>query len=194
VHAFASLQPVPSAAVGFEHWPVAESHVPATWHWSDAVQVTGLAPLHVPLWQVSVCVQASPSLQLVPFVFGVFWQLFVRPSETHAPTLQASFSDEQSLSLVQSTAFTHSDGDELGDEDGYEQTSISSAVVFIGKSACLTQHCACVSRVVQFVPVQTLPFLCAPANTSVTLLTAHDDAAVTTADPPQLSILVSSHE
>jgi hypothetical protein len=31
------------------------------------VQVTGLAPVQVPAWQVSLCVQASPSVQLVPF-------------------------------------------------------------------------------------------------------------------------------
>jgi hypothetical protein len=66
VHASLSLQAVPSAIAGFEHWPVAGLHVPATWHWSDAVQTTGFAPVHTPLSQVSLCVQASPSLQAVP--------------------------------------------------------------------------------------------------------------------------------
>jgi len=32
VHASPSLQVVPSAFAGFEHWPVAGLHVPATWH------------------------------------------------------------------------------------------------------------------------------------------------------------------
>ncbi len=39
---------------------VAGSHA---WHWSSAVQTTGFAPVHVPDRQVSVCVQALPSLQ-----------------------------------------------------------------------------------------------------------------------------------
>jgi hypothetical protein len=73
--------------------------------------------------------------------------------------LQASFNAEQSLFVVHSTAFTHSDGEELGDDDGYEHTSMSSGVVLAGKSPCFTQHFACVSRVVQLVPVQTLPLL-----------------------------------
>ena len=40
--------------------------LPDTWHWSRAEQVTGLLPWHVPLEQVSVWVQALPSLQLAP--------------------------------------------------------------------------------------------------------------------------------
>jgi hypothetical protein len=66
VHALPSLQPVPSEAAGFEHWPFAELQVPATWHWSEAVQTTGLAPVQVPPWQVSLWVHALPSLQPVP--------------------------------------------------------------------------------------------------------------------------------
>jgi hypothetical protein len=85
-------------------------------------------------------VQASPSLQVVPFVFGVATHLLVRPSEAHVPTLHASLSALQSLLLVQRTAFTHSEGEELGDDDGYEQTSMSSGALPVGKSACLTQH------------------------------------------------------
>jgi hypothetical protein len=49
--------------VGFEQTPVVVLQVPTPWHWSDAVQVIGFAPVHVPPWQVSVCVQALPSLQ-----------------------------------------------------------------------------------------------------------------------------------
>jgi hypothetical protein len=44
-----SLHVVPFAAVGFEHVPVAGAHVPATWHWSLAVQVTGVPAVHAPL-------------------------------------------------------------------------------------------------------------------------------------------------
>jgi hypothetical protein len=32
------------------------------------VQVTGFVPLQTPAWQVSVCVQALPSLQVEPLV------------------------------------------------------------------------------------------------------------------------------
>src|SRR5439155_481548 len=42
---------------GFEHEPVDGLHVPTSWHWSCAVQVTGFAPVHVPASHVSVCVQ-----------------------------------------------------------------------------------------------------------------------------------------
>jgi hypothetical protein len=66
-----SLQEEPSALFGFEQTPVAGLHVPALWHWSDAVQTTGFAPEHDPFWQVSVWVHAFPSLQVVPLaLFG----------------------------------------------------------------------------------------------------------------------------
>src|SRR5206468_2387339 len=71
VQASPSLQPLPFAFSGFEQVPLAGLHVPATWHWSAAVQMTGFAPVQVPAWQVSVCVQALPSLQVLPFaLFG----------------------------------------------------------------------------------------------------------------------------
>jgi hypothetical protein len=44
---FPSLQLVPSGSVELEH-PLTGSHVPATWHWSLAVQVTGFAPVQAP--------------------------------------------------------------------------------------------------------------------------------------------------
>src|SRR5438552_1279872 len=66
VQALPSLQLDAVAALGFEQVPVAESHVLATWHWSKAVQTTGLDPTQLPFWQLSLCVQALPSLQLVP--------------------------------------------------------------------------------------------------------------------------------
>src|SRR2546427_783189 len=66
VLALPSLQAVPSGASGFEHTPVDGLQVPATWHWSLAVQVTGLLPVQTPDRQESVWVQALPSLQAVP--------------------------------------------------------------------------------------------------------------------------------
>src|SRR5437867_1031274 len=71
VQALPSLQAVPLVlVVGAEHTPVAGLQVPGSWHWS-AVQTTGLAPTQLPFWQVSVCVQALPSLQAVPLVLVV---------------------------------------------------------------------------------------------------------------------------
>ena len=69
------MHAVPFAAAGFEHAPEAGSQVPAAWHWSLAVHATGLAPVHAPFWQLSVWVQALPSLQVVPFVAVGFEQL-----------------------------------------------------------------------------------------------------------------------
>src|SRR5204862_6218 len=67
VQALPSLHAVPLLAFGLEHRPVAVLQVPATWHWSSAVQTMALEPVQVPFWQVSVWVQALPSLQAVPF-------------------------------------------------------------------------------------------------------------------------------
>jgi hypothetical protein len=66
VQALPSLHAVPFAALGFEHAPVVGSHVPAVWHWSLAVHVTGLDPMQTPLEHVSTCVHALPSLHVVP--------------------------------------------------------------------------------------------------------------------------------
>jgi hypothetical protein len=74
VHALLSLQLVPFGLAGFEQTPVCASQVPATWHWSEAVQVTGFAPVQLPPWQVSVCVQAFPSLHAVPSLIAGFEQ------------------------------------------------------------------------------------------------------------------------
>src|SRR3989442_381354 len=72
VQALPSLQVVPSALSGLEQVPLAGSQVPATWHWSRAVQTTGLAPMQAPAWQASLWVQASPSVQALPFgLFGL---------------------------------------------------------------------------------------------------------------------------
>src|SRR5207244_3270308 len=70
VQALPSLQALPLAFAGFEHVPVVGAQVPAVWHWSEAVQATGLLPVHTPLWQLSVWVQALPSVQAVPLVLS----------------------------------------------------------------------------------------------------------------------------
>jgi hypothetical protein len=70
VHALASLHAVPLGALGFEHVPVAGLQVPTTWQESCALHCTGLAPVQVPAWQVSLCVQALASLHAVPSATG----------------------------------------------------------------------------------------------------------------------------
>jgi hypothetical protein len=85
VHALPSLHAVPFVATGFEHAPVLVLHVPTAWHWSSAEQVTGFAPVHVPLWHVSVCVHALPSLHVVPFVATGFEHVPVLV--LHVPTV-----------------------------------------------------------------------------------------------------------
>lgn len=65
VHALLSLHVVPFALVGLEQTPVLVLQVPALWHWSLAVHVTGV-PTQVPLWQVSPVVHALLSLHAVP--------------------------------------------------------------------------------------------------------------------------------
>jgi len=72
VHALPSLQTAPSGLAGLEQTPVDGLQTPAAWHWSDAAQTTGLAPVHVPAWQVSLVVQALPSLHALPFGFAGF--------------------------------------------------------------------------------------------------------------------------
>src|SRR5882672_9926180 len=54
VHGLPSLHAVPSFAAGFEQVPVPGSQVPATWHWSLAVQTTGFCPMQTPPIQTSV--------------------------------------------------------------------------------------------------------------------------------------------
>ena len=74
VQALPSLHDAPLAAAGLEQVPVDGLHVPATWHWSEAVQVTWLPAVHVPDWHVSFKSHASPSLHVVPFAAVGFEQ------------------------------------------------------------------------------------------------------------------------
>ena len=48
VQALPSLQEVPLGAFGFEQVPVVGLQVPAMWHWSLAMHVTGLEPVQAP--------------------------------------------------------------------------------------------------------------------------------------------------
>src|SRR5204863_6020108 len=84
VQASLSLHAVPLLAFGLEHWPVAVLQVPATWHWSEAVQTMGFEPVQVPFWQVSVCVQALPSLHVVPLGLAGFEHVPVVGSQVPA--------------------------------------------------------------------------------------------------------------
>src|SRR5262245_28209434 len=85
VQALPSLHAVPFGAVGLLHMPVAGLHVPAAWQESLAVQVRAAPPTQAPPWQVSVSVQALPSLQAVPFGSAGFEHMPVVGSQTPAP-------------------------------------------------------------------------------------------------------------
>jgi len=109
VHAFPSLHVVPFGAAGFAHAPVDGLHVPAVWHESDAEHVTGFDPTHAPAVHASVCVQALPSLHVVPSAATGFehtpvdglhvpatWQAsdavhFTLVPAVHVPALHVSF-------------------------------------------------------------------------------------------------------
>jgi hypothetical protein len=72
VQALPSSQVVPSVLSGFEQVPVEESQVPVLWHWSGSEQVFGPPALQTPFWQVSLSVQALPSLQVEPLGLSGF--------------------------------------------------------------------------------------------------------------------------
>jgi hypothetical protein len=157
VQAFPSLQLAPLAAAGLEHAPVLGLHAPATWHWSDAVHVTGFAPTQVPLWHASTCVHALPSLQLVPFgavglehapVCGLHepatwhWSLAVQLTgfaPVHVPALHVSVCVQASPSLqvIPSAAA------------GFEQTPL------LGSHVPATWHWSLAVHATGFEPVQT---------------------------------------
>src|SRR5204863_218227 len=84
VHALASLQLVPLGLAGLLQAPDAGSQVPAVWHWLAAVHTTGFAPTQAPAWQVSLCVHALASLQLVPLGLAGLLQAPVAGSQVPA--------------------------------------------------------------------------------------------------------------
>jgi len=100
VHGLASLHFTPSALAGFEQMPVAVSQTPATWHWSLALQTTCPPPTHSPTWQVSVAVQASPSLHGLLAGFSGFVQA---PVSLHVGNLDLERERALQLPVVQKT-------------------------------------------------------------------------------------------
>src|SRR5450432_3735071 len=62
-----SLHAVSSGRGGSEQLPLLGSQTPAKWQSLEAGHVLGLAPMQMPFWQVSLCVQALASLQAVSF-------------------------------------------------------------------------------------------------------------------------------
>jgi hypothetical protein len=66
----ASVHTVPSPfTLGAPQIPVPVSHVPGVWQ-AGAVQTTGLPPVQIPDWQVSVWVHALLSSQPSPLFFA----------------------------------------------------------------------------------------------------------------------------
>lgn len=108
---------LPSGLIGLEHWPVAGSQTPASWQSSEAAQITGLAPMHAPAWQVSSCEQAllsshaAPSdwagLEHVPVAGShapCAWQMAgcgqtTKPDPVHTPAWHVSVCEHASPSL-----------------------------------------------------------------------------------------------
>ena len=83
--ALTSLHTDPSCLFGLLHVPLPGSQLPATWHWSRALHTTGLLPVQVPAWHVSVCVHALPSLHAVPLaLFGLLQTPF---AALHTPAV-----------------------------------------------------------------------------------------------------------
>jgi hypothetical protein len=70
VQAFVSLHAVPGVFAGLEHTPDDVSHVPASWHWSDAIHVLPAPAAQLPAWHVSDNVHAFPSVHVVPSVLA----------------------------------------------------------------------------------------------------------------------------
>jgi hypothetical protein len=101
VHLSLSSQPAPLPLAGFEHAPVPASQVPATWHWSLAVQLLRFAPWHAPAWQLEVGVHLSLSSHEEPLGFGLAEQAPVVGLQT--PMLQALSNAEQ----LTATPVTH---------------------------------------------------------------------------------------
>jgi hypothetical protein len=86
VQAFQSSQLAPSGATPVTHWPVLGSQVLVRHEFHcDGGQTTGVPPVHTPAWQVSVWVQALPSLQVVPSGRFGTTQVWVTGSNTPGP-------------------------------------------------------------------------------------------------------------
>jgi hypothetical protein len=79
----------PSGEFGLEQTPVVVLHVPPVWHVAGAGQETELLPVHTPLWQVSVCVQALRSSHAVPAAAATQVPLWQTLQVAHAAPLFA---------------------------------------------------------------------------------------------------------
>src|SRR5262249_31799619 len=77
-----SLQGVSLSFLGLLQVPLFESQTPGSWHWSVALHWTGLLPVQLPPWHVSVCVHSFPSSHCAPLPFGVFGHWPVPGSHT----------------------------------------------------------------------------------------------------------------
>jgi hypothetical protein len=75
VHRLPSEHAEPFFFTGSVHVPVALSQVPTAWHWSLALHTTASPPVQAPPWHESVCVQALPSLQLLPLLLAGLLQI-----------------------------------------------------------------------------------------------------------------------
>src|SRR5262249_44073222 len=82
VHALPSSHAAPSGPGGFEHAPVAGSHMPATWHASCAMHATGAPAGQTPPWHVSAWVHGLPSSHALPSGFAGFEHAPVAGSQT----------------------------------------------------------------------------------------------------------------
>src|SRR5438874_13367812 len=70
------------------------------WHWSEAEQTTALPPVHTPLSQVSVWVQALPSLHAVPSAFAGFEHVPVAGSQHPAAWPRSEAAERTALRPV----------------------------------------------------------------------------------------------
>ena len=120
VHALPSLQAEPSILTGLLHAPDPTSQTPASWQPSSAAHTTGLLPVHVPDWQVSVCVQGLPSAHAVPSIWlglphrpvlgshvPATWQTSLAVHTTGLPPVQVPF--WQVSDCVQALASEHTE-------------------------------------------------------------------------------------
>ena len=141
---------------GLLHLPVPESQVPTLWQASWAVQTTGLAPLQTPAWQLSVMVQASISLQLLPFFkmgleqvpvtvlhvpISWHWSLAMHTlggPPTHKPPTQVS-------TVVQALPSLHGPG----------MFAPSEHVPVVGLHCPAARHVVAAAHITGFPPVQT---------------------------------------
>ena len=103
VHSLPSLHDVPLGAVGFEQAPVVGLHTPTAWHWSLAVQTTGLEPVHAPAWHVYDLSQRLVPLHVVPLAAGVCVQV---PLPAHASTVHGLLSSQEPAAQHSAPAFS----------------------------------------------------------------------------------------